>query len=148
MGASIVAGCDAPPVLEAIDGPLDDVALFVENGVVGIEDLAVSPWWNDRLAAALLEPVPERRTVIAFVGNDIVGRRHKLEATLGRLVIVGVSGCEQDDAGAALGVGYKMDFGGPTADASTNSMMPGPPFPPAALRWALTIVESISNRSG
>ena len=35
MGATVVSGVDAPPVLEAAEHGLDFVALFVEDGVVG-----------------------------------------------------------------------------------------------------------------
>ena len=70
---------------------------------------------------------------------------HQFETVLGRLVIIGVSRRELDHPGSALGVGYEMDFGGSAGNATTNSMKLGPPFPPAALRCALTIVKSISS---
>src|SRR5262245_24112291 len=145
---AIVAGGNASPVLEAIDGPLDDVALPVEDLVISKEELAVSSWRDDGLRAALLQPLAQRSAVIAFVGNDMAGRRHQFEAALGRLEIVGVSWREQDHVGPACGVGYEVDFGGPAADATANGLMLGPPFPPEELRCALTIVESIISRSG
>ena len=36
MGASAVAGVDAPPVLELAEHVLDAVALVIKHGVVGI----------------------------------------------------------------------------------------------------------------
>ena len=41
MGATVVSGVDAPPVLEAAEHVLDFVALFVEDGVVGDRGFAV-----------------------------------------------------------------------------------------------------------
>jgi hypothetical protein len=145
---AIVAGGNASPVLDAIDGPLDDIALPVEDLVISKEELAVSSWRDDGLRAALLQPLAQGSAVITFVGNDILGRRHEFEAALGRFEIIGVSRREQDHPGSASGVGYEVDFGGPAADATANGLMLGPPFPPAELRCALTIVESIISRSG
>lgn len=42
MGASIVARCDAPPVLELCEEVLDFVTLAVEGPVVVIGDLAAA----------------------------------------------------------------------------------------------------------
>jgi hypothetical protein len=145
---AIVAGGNPSPVLDAIDGPLDHIALPVNDPVISKEELAVSSWRDDGLRAALLQPLAQGSTVIAFVGNDILGRRHEFEAVLGKLEIVDVSRREQDHPGSALGVGYEVDFGGPAADTTANGLMLGPPFPPAELRCALTIVESIISRSG
>jgi hypothetical protein len=41
VGATVVSGMDAPPVLEPAEHVLDSVALFVEDGVVGDWDFAV-----------------------------------------------------------------------------------------------------------
>jgi hypothetical protein len=56
-GISIEASGDAPPILEAVDCPLDDIALPVEACIVRIKDLAVSAWRDDRLTAELIEPL-------------------------------------------------------------------------------------------
>src|SRR4030095_12179846 len=98
---AIVAGGNASPVLDAIDGPLDDIALPVEDLVISKEELAVSSWRDDGLRAALLQPLAQGSAVITFVGNDILGRRHEFEAALGRFEIIGVSRREQGYPGAA-----------------------------------------------
>ena len=41
MGATVVSGVDASPVLEPPEHVLDSVALFVEDGVVGDRGFAV-----------------------------------------------------------------------------------------------------------
>src|SRR4029450_5090039 len=109
---AIVAGGNASPVLDPIDGPLDDIALPVEDLVISKEELAVSSWRDDGLRAALLQPLAQGSAVITFVGNDILGRRHEFEAALGRFEIIGVSEREQDHAGAGRGVGYAGEFCG------------------------------------
>ncbi len=41
MGASVIAGADAPPVFQSSEHDLDFMAFSVENGVVGDLDFAV-----------------------------------------------------------------------------------------------------------
>ena len=41
MGATVVAGVDAPPVFEAPEHVFDLVALFVEDGVMRDRDLPI-----------------------------------------------------------------------------------------------------------
>ena len=41
MGAAVVSGVDAPPILEPSEHVLDLVALLVEDGVMGDRDLPI-----------------------------------------------------------------------------------------------------------
>ena len=41
MGATIIAGCDAPPVLEPSERVFDFMTVFVERLVIGVLDFAV-----------------------------------------------------------------------------------------------------------
>jgi hypothetical protein len=63
-------------------------------------------------------------------------------------VIIGVPRRELDHPGSALGIGYEVDLGGPAANAATDGLLLGPPFPPLAVRCTRMIVESINSRSG
>ncbi len=49
MRASVISGCDTPPVLEFAEHVLDLVALLVEVGVVFDLLLAVFSWRDTRL---------------------------------------------------------------------------------------------------
>ena len=48
-GSPIVAGCEAAEMLEASEASLDPIALLIEFGVVGDEDLAIALGRDDRL---------------------------------------------------------------------------------------------------
>ncbi len=48
---------------------------------------------------------------------------------------------EGDDP--TVGINDCVDFGGPATSAPTNGLCLGPPFPPAAQRWAFAVVLSM-----
>src|SRR3546814_5961840 len=74
---AIEAGGDAPPVLEPAEHPLDDVALSVDGLVVVVLDFAVPARRDDGLGAACFEPFAQGLAVIALVGDEFGGRRHR-----------------------------------------------------------------------
>ena len=67
MGASVVSGGDASPVLDATKDILDLVALFVEAFVVMVLHLSVGAWWDARRNTAFGQSGPEPVTVISLV---------------------------------------------------------------------------------
>ena len=74
-GAAIIAGCEAPEMLQAAEASFDLIAVLVEFGfVVGDEDLAVAAWtgsppWPSSRAISLAQVV----AVIGFIGEYSVG---------------------------------------------------------------------------
>ena len=59
MGAPVIAGCDAPPVLEFAEHVFDLVALLVELGVVFNLLGAVFSWRSTRFDILGLQGFPE-----------------------------------------------------------------------------------------
>ena len=59
--------------------------------------------------------------------------------------VVGVAGAEQQDARPALIVHQAMDLGRPAAARAAYALDEGPPFAPAAERWALMEVLSMAT---
>jgi hypothetical protein len=55
-----------------------------------------------------------------------------------------VAGAQQQDARSALLVHQGVDLGGAAAPGTTYAVNEGPPFAPAAERWALMDVLSIA----
>jgi hypothetical protein len=51
--------------------------------------------------------------------------------------VMDVPGCDQQDMGTADIIGQCVDFGRLTAARATDGVIEGPPFAPAAERWAL-----------
>lgn len=64
-GLLVVASCDAAPILEAIEGALDDVAHPVGNGVVRLCFFAVGLGRYDGFAAVCSQIVSD---VVCFIG--------------------------------------------------------------------------------
>ena len=131
---AIEACGDAPPVLEAAEHALDDVALFVDGAVVIILDLAVFAWCYDGLSAAFDQPLAQRLAVIALVSDKLGGWRHRVDAELGNLAIMNVSGRQEQDAGPPLLVADGVEFGVSSAFRAADTMSQAPPFPPPAQR--------------
>lgn len=65
MRAAVVAGCDAPPVLDPSEQVLDLVALTIEHLIVILRDLAAAAGWNARLDASCFKFLSKPGTVVA-----------------------------------------------------------------------------------
>lgn len=98
MGASVVAGSDAPPVLELGEQVLDLVMLVVERGVVGVWDFAAPAGGDARLDAPGFPFLADPGAVIAAIGDEMRGWRQGVEHETGALVVAHLAfGQEQDD---------------------------------------------------
>lgn len=73
MGASVVAGGDASPVLELGEQVLDLVAPAVERGVVVEWHFAGAARRDARLDASYFQFVAESGAVIAAIGDQMRG---------------------------------------------------------------------------
>lgn len=73
MGASVVAGVDAAPVLELAEHILDFVALAVERSVEGERSLTVGFWRDAGFDTAPGERLTESVGIIAFVAEQDPG---------------------------------------------------------------------------
>ena len=94
--------------------------------------------WDDRLDAALDQPVAQLSGVVGPIGEQTLGRRGAAQQLGGADQVVGVAGGDDQRPGAALVVGQGVDLGGATAAGSADGIGEGPPFAPAAERCALT----------
>ena len=73
MGTSIVAGRDAPPILEPCKHILDFVALLIERLVIGQRDFPAFGGGYAGLAASFGESIPEPIAIITTVGKKRFG---------------------------------------------------------------------------
>ncbi|MCY1232493.1 hypothetical protein D9M68_321470 [compost metagenome] len=87
MGASVVASCDAAPVLEFCEQVLDLVTLTVKGRVVGVWDFAASARGDARLDASCFQFLAESGAVVAAVGDQMRGRRQGVEDETGAFVV-------------------------------------------------------------
>jgi hypothetical protein len=71
MGASVVAGCDTPPILELCEKILDFVALTIQNLIVVEGDFSASGRRDAGLDAFGDERTAELGAVIAAIGDQL-----------------------------------------------------------------------------
>ena len=144
MGTSVVAGGDAPPVLELGEQVLDLVALTVEGCVVGVWDFAAPAGRDAWLDASGFQFLAEPGAVLAAIRDEMRGRRQGVEHETGALVVAHLAfRHEQDDRSpfiVANGVELRVQpaLGSPDATGSIPILSRL-----AAVRWAFRWVASI-----
>jgi hypothetical protein len=115
VGEAVVAGGDAPEVLEAAEHALDGIAMTVEIGretalpaTVGLgRDIGGSAHGFDLAAHGV--------AVIALVGVQDFGTDKMVEQGIGGDTIGHLATGQQECHRAAEAVGQGVDFGGPSA---------------------------------
>jgi hypothetical protein len=122
VGASVVSGGDASPVLDATEDILDFVALPVEQLVIVVLDLAVRLWRDTRRDALGDQSIPEPVAVIAFITQQHLGawQAGKQQNSTGMIAHL-TFGKEQDDRSPrAITNGMKVELRSPTAPSSSR----------------------------
>jgi hypothetical protein len=92
----VIAGCDAPEVLEAAEGVLDAVALLVGFSVEAEGQLAVRSIGHDGFGATILQPQPQFFAVIRFVAEQFLGGLGASDQPLGGRAIMRLAAGQQD----------------------------------------------------
>ena len=141
-GSAIVAGGEAPEVLQAAKAPLDLVAMFVSGFVVGDEDLAVPLGRDHRLGLHVGNQFAQVIAFIGFIGEYRVGLL-SFQETGGSGDVVRLASRDPKAQRLSERVGQHMDLGRQSTSGTPQLLILGPPFPVAACWWARTIVLSI-----
>ena len=142
-GELVVAGCDAPEVLEGAEGPFDPVALAIGVAVVGDRPLARGGGGDDGLGLLRFQGASQAVGVVSLVGDQPSRRRSGGQKARCGGDVGAVPGCEQQCYGAPASICQGMDFRGRTATRAPDGLNLRPPFPPCAERCARTAVESM-----
>lgn len=149
MGASVVAGCDASPVLELGEQVLDLVALAIERPIVVVWDFAASARGDARFDASCSEFGSEPCTVVAAIGDEMGGWRKGVEHETGTLVVAHLAFRQEQDDRPAVTVADGVELGVQPALGSPDTTGNIPFLSRlAAVRWAFRCVASIMIRSG
>ena len=111
MGAAIIAGMDASPVLEFPEHVLDLVATTVEYLVEGRRVLPIGFWRYAGGDAALNQRLAEPVRVISLVRQQRFGLGQRVNHERGPLVVAHLAFAEQQDDRAALTIAYGMKLG-------------------------------------
>jgi hypothetical protein len=103
-GELIIAGSDAPEILEPAEAAFDDIASFVGAFVEAMEGSSIRLIRNDGDCAALEDIGAEGVTIVALVGDEYAHRRSEVQKG-GRDRNVGIlSGSEMECARSAIRV--------------------------------------------
>ena len=110
MRASVVAGRDAPPILEPCKHVLDFVALLIERLVIGQRDFPAFGGRYARLAASLAQGGSEPIAVIAAIGKKRFGGWQDIKDQPRTLMIAHLPFAEQQDEGLAVAIADSVEL--------------------------------------
>ena len=95
MGATVIAGGDAAPVLEAAEHAFNTVAVLVQVGIVGNRVLAVDTPRDAGADATSRQGGPEPVTVVALISEESLRRRQRRQQALGPSNVTDLARSEQ-----------------------------------------------------
>lgn len=99
---------------------------------------------NDGYGSAPEQEVAQTIGVIGGVGRTYARRRQGCEQGNGDRRIATLAWCHFEGDGSAEAIADGMDFRAPAAARAADGLRIRPPFPPAAARCALAVVESMA----
>lgn len=144
LPAFVVPCSNGSELLEFGKEVLDEVAGFVEIGVIGARRLAVGAGWNNWNDPHLFEGLDHPLVgIVSFVGKESASLQ-AWQQGVGTDQIVDLPGREMEARWVAQGIGGGVDLGRqPTLAAPNRLLLAIPPFAPALCWWARTMVLSI-----
>jgi hypothetical protein len=138
VGVPVVAGCDAPPVLDPSEDVFDLAALAVEFGVVVILHFAVLARRDARGDALRGERGAEPVAVIAFVSEQFLGAGKRGKQQCSAFVVAHLTFGQEHHDRPAQSVADGMELRVQAALGAPDTSGKSPPFNRlAAVRWAL-----------
>ena len=105
MGTTVVAGGDAPPVLQSAEGVLDPVSLAVEHPVVGQGQLARACRGDAGNGVVFCQLVAEPGAVVAAVAEQLAHRRQDRQQQRRTMVVASLPFGQHQPNGPSMLVG-------------------------------------------
>jgi hypothetical protein len=125
------------------EGSFDDVPALVSRLIKRVEMLSRRILFDHRRGAASGEKRAEGVAVVGRVAQQGLRWRQRFDQFGRRFDVVAIAAGQFERDDAAVSIDDSVDFRGSPAPASANGLFLGPPFPPAAQRWALAVVLSM-----
>jgi len=100
----VVARGDGAEVLEAAEGILDAMPLFVGFPAEAERPFAGRRVGNDGLGATIFQPLPQRRTVVGLVAEKLPGCLGAPDQAPGGRTVVSLSAAQQDGKKTAFSI--------------------------------------------
>src|SRR5438093_11551843 len=139
----VVAGCDAPEVLQPVERTLDAPAQLVETLAEAERLFPAAAIWNDRLGSALIQFLAQFGAIVSPVAEHPFRRFHSADQALRDRAIMRFASGQQDGEKAPFSICECVNLRVAPSAQAANSLLLLPPFPPAAERCTFTCVESI-----
>src|SRR5262245_3193185 len=124
----VVAGGDAPPILDTTEEVFDLVPLPIETlRTIGLFD-RVAAVRDDRQSPFVLDLLTRCLTVVGLVGGDDERRSRRIQDFFDDLAVMDLSTSDGEVQWSAFAIDDRMDFRGPptTADANRLIFLPCP----------------------
>lgn len=121
MGTSIVAGCDATPVLDPAEHVFDAMSLLVEDIVIGRGFFAVFARRNAGRNPLFFQSIAEPVGVIAAIGQQFLGAWQTLEQLSGTLVVAHLARSQQEQQRPSQSIGDGVQLGIQAAFRSSDA---------------------------
>jgi hypothetical protein len=134
----IVPGCDAAKIREPTEHALDDIAAFVGGFVVAVRMLAGRIGRDYRLDPPLGQLLAQAVGITSSVGQEAAGMGDHADEAASTDQIVGITGRDHEGQRPADMIRQRVDFCRLPAARTSDGIVEGPPFAPAAERCALT----------
>jgi len=123
----IVASCNAPPILEPIEGALDDVAHLVGVGIVWFWLFAIGLGRYDGFAAVCSQITSDIVCIIGFVAEEARGCGDACQQATSTPDIVNLAARQQQGVEPTELVTQRMDFGSRAAAGAADRLFLRPP---------------------
>lgn len=121
MGASVVSGGDAPPVLDPTEHVLDTISLPIKDFVIVGRVTAFLARWNTGRNAFVFQTVTEPVGVVAAICQQFLSFGQAIEQMPGPLIVAGLARCEEKQQGSAQSIGDGVQLGIQAAFRSSNT---------------------------
>lgn len=133
-GQLVVARCNAPPILDAAEGVLDQMPVTIAGLVIDDLALATDPAGNDWDDAGLAQVFADGVGVIALVCEKIARFTCPVQQQARRRDVRDIACGQFEGIGASEGVGERVDLGCLTTAGRSDRLVFRPPLPPWAER--------------
>ena len=120
MGASVIAGMDAPPVFEAGEEVFDFVSLPIENGIVTLLNAMFGVGRDAGGDAALRQRFTESDRAIGAVGEQLACGGQIRDHGHCRGMVAGLAFGQAQQDRSPQAVAYDMQLGGQPAPAASD----------------------------
>ncbi len=145
---SVVSGGNPSEVLDPAKHAFNGVPAFVKRRGEAVFPYPVTFGRNVRCHAHGFDLAADSIAVITLVAMKDIALRQTVEQQICSGAISDIATCQQEGKRATGIIGQRVDFGRAPAPRPAYGLVPLPPFPPEAQRWAFTAELSINTWAG